>query len=66
MKIERIKREMSQQELAELARVAVGDISRIETGRMRPYSSQAEKLSRVLGLPAGDLQKPVELEAIAK
>jgi transcriptional regulator with XRE-family HTH domain len=67
MKIERVKRELSQAELAQIARVALGDLSRIETGRMRPYPNQAERLSSVLGIGADELQKPVELaETVGK
>ena len=63
MKIERAKRGWSQGRLSEVAKVAVGDISRIETGRMRPYPTQAERLASVLGIPPEELQQPVQVEA---
>jgi len=53
---ERIKRGWSQQQLGVLAGVGASDVSRIETRRMVPYPSQAEKLARVLGIAANDLQ----------
>jgi transcriptional regulator with XRE-family HTH domain len=67
MKIERIKRDLSQRELAEVSAVGVGDVSRIETGRMAPYPRQAARIAAVLGLTVDELQKPIELEeAVAK
>ena len=62
MKIERIRRGWSQQALAEIAQVATGDVSRIETGRMVPYPEQRRRLSKVLGLSEVDLQENVEIE----
>lgn len=63
MKIERIKRGLSQQKLSEIAKVALGDISKIEHCRLIPYPTQAKKLSAVLGLAESELQAPVEVGA---
>jgi transcriptional regulator with XRE-family HTH domain len=63
MKIERVKRGWSQGRLSQVAEVAAGDVSRIETGRMRPYPTQAERLANVLGIPPEELQQPVQVEA---
>ena len=64
MKSERLRRRWSQQELAVFARVGVADVSRIETGRIRPYPSQAQKLAHVLGLKPEELQEPVEIDCL--
>ena len=37
----------------------MADISRIETGRLRPYPNQLGKLAAVLDVPRDDLLKPV-------
>jgi transcriptional regulator with XRE-family HTH domain len=67
MKIERIKRGLSQQKLYGVTGVPAGDISRIETCRMKPYPSQAARLARALGLSEQELQEPVGvMEAAAK
>ena len=60
MKAERIKRNWSQVDLSFFSRVPVSDISKIETGRMRPYPAHAQKLASALGLNPGELQEPVE------
>jgi len=56
LKLERVKRDLSQQELGEIAQVTASDVSRIETCRMVPYPTQAQKLARVLGLREEELQ----------
>jgi ribosome-binding protein aMBF1 (putative translation factor) len=58
LKLERVKRELSQQELGEIAEITAADVSRIETCRMVPYRTQAQKLARVLGLREEELQEP--------
>lgn len=54
--VERRRRGWSQQTLAHLAGLQAADVSRIETGRLQPYPSQAERLARVLGIGIEDLQ----------
>jgi ribosome-binding protein aMBF1 (putative translation factor) len=58
LKVERVRRDLSQQELGEIAQMTAADISRIETCRMVPYRTQAQKLARVLGLREEELQEP--------
>jgi transcriptional regulator with XRE-family HTH domain len=58
----RLRLGWSQQELAVFAGVSVADVSRIETGRLRPYPGQAQKLAHVLGLRAEELQNEVLFE----
>ncbi len=66
MKLERLRRGWSQQELAVVAHVGVADVSRIETGRMRPYPVQGQKLGWALRLRPEELQQHVpEDEAAA-
>jgi transcriptional regulator with XRE-family HTH domain len=55
MKAERLKRGWRQEDLAFYTRMAAADISRIETGRLRPYPSQVARLEQVLGIPAEEL-----------
>jgi ribosome-binding protein aMBF1 (putative translation factor) len=55
MKAVRIQRGWSQQDLAFFARMAAADICRIETGRMKPYPSQAVRLANVLAINPEDL-----------
>ena len=43
-------------ELARRARMHAATVGQIESGRLRPYPRQLEKLSRALGLSAADLQ----------
>jgi len=50
MKHERLQRGWSQVVLAYKAKVAVADISRIETGRGQPYPNQRKRLARALRL----------------
>jgi transcriptional regulator with XRE-family HTH domain len=57
LKVERVKRGWTQQDLAYHARMAASDVSRIESSRLRPYPSQLARLARVLGIPAEDLMQ---------
>jgi transcriptional regulator with XRE-family HTH domain len=58
IRAERLRRRWSQQELGYRAGIQATDISRIETGRLIPYPSQAERLARVLDLSPDDLLQP--------
>ena len=62
MKAERMRRRWSQTELAFRTQLTAADISRFESGRMKPYPSQAARLSRVLEIDSGKLQDQVETE----
>jgi ribosome-binding protein aMBF1 (putative translation factor) len=58
LKAKRIEKGWSQQVLGFHCSVSASDISRIETGRMKPYEDQAERIARVLELKAAELQAP--------
>ena len=55
MKQERLHRGWSQVTLAYKAKVAIADVSRIETGRGQPYPDQAKRLARALGIDPATL-----------
>ena len=59
MKTRRLELKLTQQAVGYLARISSSDVSRIENCRMIPYSTQAEKIARVLKLDPAELQKPV-------
>jgi len=48
----RVARRWSRAELARRARMAAGDVGKIEAERLQPYDSQLRKLARALGIPA--------------
>ena len=62
VKAERLKRNWNQTDLAFFARMSSSDVSRIETGRMIPYSTHAERLAKALGIHPDELLEEVELE----
>lgn len=51
----------SRNELARRARMAGGDVGRIEAGRLRPYDSQLKKLARALGWPIDNAQRLLDV-----
>lgn len=51
IRAERLARGWTQQQLGFHAGVSAADLSRIETGRMRPYPGQLRRLAFVLGMP---------------
>lgn len=62
MKQERLRRGWNQTTLAYHARVPTPDVSRIETGRLRPTAAQLVKLAGALGLDPARLLDPVDTE----
>lgn len=58
---EREARGWSRNQLARRARMAAGDVGRIEAGRLRPYNSQLRKLARALGWPIDDAQRLLDV-----
>jgi ribosome-binding protein aMBF1 (putative translation factor) len=58
---EREARSWSRNELARRARMAAGDVGRIEAGRLRPYDGQLRKLARALGWPIADAQRLLDV-----
>ena len=63
LKAERLRRGWTQTDLGYHARITPAEISRIETGRLRPYPGQAERLSRVLELAPTELLAEVPIPA---
>ena len=59
VKFERLRRNWSQTVLAFRTRMSAAEISRIETGRTKPYPGQMKRISRVLGLAAASLLENV-------
>jgi transcriptional regulator with XRE-family HTH domain len=57
---ERQLRGWTQTDLGYHARVQPSDISRIETGRMRPYPNQLARLATALNLSPNALLDPIE------
>ena len=60
MKAERRRRRWRQVDLSFHSNVPIGEISKIETLRMKPYQKHAERISKVLGISPGELQDLVE------
>ena len=56
---ERRARRYTQTELAALCGLSQGDISQFERGRAIPTAAQAERLSKILGVPADALLRKV-------
>jgi transcriptional regulator with XRE-family HTH domain len=50
--IERLRRGWSKAELARRARFNQGDLSRVESGRLRPYAGQLARIAAALEWPA--------------
>ena len=58
---ERLRRKWRLEDLAHYAQVSAADVCRIETGRMVPYPSHAERLAAALGLKPEELTQAVEV-----
>jgi DNA-binding XRE family transcriptional regulator len=54
---------LSQQDLADRARVSKTTIVQIEAGRIRPHPSTVRKLAAALGLPARELRDQLRQRA---
>jgi len=59
-KFRRLLRGWSQAELARRANLHPSTISRIETGYVRPYPVQVEKIAKALQIAKDDVMKEVE------
>ncbi len=55
VRAERLRRRWRQEDLAYWSRLSAAEISRIETGRLRPYPSQVERLARALEIDPATL-----------
>ena len=62
MKAERLRRGWTQQDLAFFSKVSLADVSRIETGRMKPYRSHAQRLAEILNLKPHELQMEASVD----
>jgi XRE family transcriptional regulator, regulator of sulfur utilization len=58
IRTERQRRGWSQTVLGARAGMATSEVSRIETGRLRPYPNQLRRLAKALDVPADELLKP--------
>ena len=56
----RLSRGWSQRRLARESDIPEADVSRIETGRLRPYSGQARRLARALRVRVRELFGPAD------
>lgn len=65
IKHERLRRGWNQTALAFHTGISVADVSRIESGRLRPYHSQLKKLAAVLAVDLGALLDDVEPPGVA-
>jgi len=63
---ERKRLGLSQLEVSRRTRMAPADVSRIESGRFRPYRGQLRRLARALGWPVTDAQKLLEAAETAE
>jgi transcriptional regulator with XRE-family HTH domain len=59
---ERQRRNWSKAKLAQRACIDQGTISKIESGRVRPYPKELHRLARALGIPSADAQSLLEEE----
>jgi len=50
----------TQLELAFRSRVPISELSRIETGRSKPYATHARRPAETLGIPEEDLVREAE------
>jgi transcriptional regulator with XRE-family HTH domain len=62
VKAERLRRRWTQTTLAYHAKLSPAEISKIESGRMRPYPSQATRLADALGVQVEQLLEQVATE----
>jgi len=60
MKAERLRRGWNQTQLAAKSGLSGADVSRIESGRTKPYPVQAARLSKVLKMETGKLLELVK------
>jgi len=64
VKYERLARGWSQVAIAFYARMAIGDVGKIENGRLQPTDGQLDKLATALGIDRDELLKKVEHPAV--
>ena len=64
IKVERLRRKWTQTELGARSGLAASEISKIETGRSRPYPRQAMRLAKALKLTPEDLLTVVDVPVV--
>lgn len=64
LRLERIARSLTQQELADLAAIRQADLSLFELGRMNPTPEELRRLATALGVSADVLLAPVRLSEV--
>jgi transcriptional regulator with XRE-family HTH domain len=57
---ERLKRGWNQTVVAFKTKMSIADISRIESGRMRPYPDQLKRLSKLFGVAGEGLLEELD------
>ena len=62
LKLERVKRDLTLDELGKRAQVSPSEISRIERGHAQPYPNHLIRLAKALKVPAVELLKPVDAD----
>jgi transcriptional regulator with XRE-family HTH domain len=60
VRFERLRRGWNQTALAFHAGMSVTDVSRVETGRLRPYPKQLQRLATALEIEASKLLEQVD------
>ncbi len=61
LRVERIKRGLTQTRLSALTEIAQSDLSAFENGRRTAGAGQRQRIARALGLPAATLFAPADL-----
>ncbi len=59
--VEREKRKMSKFALGAATNIHPADIGKLESGRMRPYKTQLDRLENYFGIPGEELFKEVKV-----
>jgi transcriptional regulator with XRE-family HTH domain len=62
LQAERLQRRWRQDDLAYHSRLASSDVSKIESGRLRPTPGQLERLGRALGVDPSRLMDPADAQ----
>lgn len=66
LKIHRIKKAVTQLEMARALGITEQKVCKIETGRLKPDSALAEQIAQYLGLPIAAIEIAQKLQKIGK
>jgi transcriptional regulator with XRE-family HTH domain len=61
LRLERQKRQLSQQTVAVLARIDQPELSEFETGKLRPSKPKLQRLADLFGVAPEDLLRPMKV-----